>query len=269
MPCLIFFFRLIICAAFMLLYTFSARAQSPERRPPPTAEERQQLKSRMEEEYKAAKSDTARVRLQIQLASLTAPDNFNEGVKLGQEAVTLADKTGHSETIARACLAVAILYFTNNRYDNALEYLNKGLPAAKKTASIPLLQSYHNNLGMMYERKGIYEKALDFFHKSYEALEKMQAPPARRAGALMQIGQVQGRTGKYRESNESYTKALTLAEQLQDWEKVSGIWNNIGNNYNDLGDTARAEEAFAKSREYRERDKKKASSRPNPTSGNN
>ncbi|MCK6690633.1 MAG: tetratricopeptide repeat protein [Thermoanaerobaculia bacterium] len=261
------FYARLIAAALCLLFVFAVSAQSPERRQALTPEEVQKLKTRIAEELKTAKPDTAKVRLQMQLAGLTARDNLNEAIKLGQEGVALAEKTAHVETIARACQTMGNIFLTNNRYDNALEYFNKGLPLAEKTGIAQIQQSYYNNLGVIYDRKGVYEKALDYYRKSYSLIEKLPVPPGRRAVALMQVGQVQSRTGKYRESNESYQKALGFAEQAQDWEKVSGIWFNIGNNYNELSDTQQAEAAFAKSQEYR--DKKKAPSPANSKSANN
>lgn len=252
---------------FCALYAFPIFAQSPERRQAPSQEETQKLKTRIAEELKTATSDTAKVRLRMQLASLTARDNLNEAIKLGQEGVALAEKTGHTETAARACQTMGSIYLTNNRYDNALEYYNKGLPLAEKTGIATIQQSYYNNLGVIYDRRGVYEKALDYYRESYSLLEKMPVPAGRKAGGLMQIGQVQSRTGKYRESIESYRKALGFAEQAQDWEKVSGIWFNIGNNYNNLDDPQQAEAAFAKSQEYR--DKKKVPSPANGKSANN
>jgi tetratricopeptide (TPR) repeat protein len=261
MPSIYQFKRLfcIVIGGFCLL---SARAQAPERRQPPTSEEIQKMKTRIGEDLKKAPSDTAKVRLQMQLAGLTGRENFDEAIKLAKAAITLAEKTEHTETIARSYFGTGNICLTNNRYDDALEYFNKGLTWAEKTGDAQIRQPYYNNLGVIYERKGVYEKALDYFRKSYAALEKLPTPPGRRAGALMQIGQVQSRTGKYRESNESYLKALGFAEQAQ--EKVSGIWYNIGNNHNELGDAVQAEAAFAKSREYRDRGKKKA---PSPTNG--
>jgi len=262
-------FKRLFFAVVCLFCMLPAYAQSPERRQPLSPEEMQKTKTGMEEELKMVRSDTAKVRLQLQLASLISRDNFNEAIKLGLEAVALAEKTGHTESIARAYLSMGTMYLMNNRYDNGLEYLNKGLPWAEKTGIAQLQQSYFNNIGQIYDRKGVYEKALDFYRRSYAILEKQQVPPARRAIGLMQIGQVQSRTGKYRESNESYKKALVLAEQAQDWEKVSGIWFNIGNNYNDLSEPTLAENAFSKSREYRDRDKKKAFPPASSKSANN
>lgn len=261
-------FKCCFFAAVAFFHAGPAAAQAPDRRPAPLSpEETQKMKTRVGEELNAAKSDTARVRLQMQLASLAARDNLNEAIKLGKEGIALAEKTGHTETIARACQTMGNIFLTNNRYDDALEYFNKGLPQAEKTGIAQIQQSYYNNLGVIYDRKGVYEKALDYYRKSYAAMEKLQISPERRAGALMQIGQVQGRTGKFRESNESYQKALGFAEKAKDWEKVSGIWFNIGNNYSELGDTQQAQAAFAKSQEYR--DKKKASSPAKDKSANN
>lgn len=268
MPCF-FQFKQLVLAAICVLCLLSAHAQSPERRQPPTPEEVQKMKTRIGEDLKNAQSDTAKVRLQMQLAGLTARENLDEATKLARTAIALAEKTGHTETIARTYLGGGNIFLTNNRYDDALEYFNKGLLWAEKTGDVQIQQPYYNNLGVICERKGIYEKALDYYHKSYAALEKLPTPPGRRAGALMQIGQVQSRTGKYRESNESYRKALIFAEQAGEWEKVSGIWFNIGNNYNELGDTVQAEAAFTQSREYRDRAKKKAPSPTNSKSAGN
>lgn len=264
-----FLFKRLFFAAVCLGYLLPAYAQSPERRQSPSPEEMQKMKTRIGEELKTVRSDTAKVRLQMQLANMTSRDNFNEAIKLGLEAVALAEKTGHTESIARSYLSMGTMYLANSRYDNALEYFNKGLPLAEKTGITQLQQSYYNNIGLIYDRRGVYEKALEYYRKSYSALEKMQPPPARKAIGLMQIGQILGRTGKYRESTEAYQKALDFAEQAQDWAKVSGIWFNIGNNYESLGEKERAEAAFAQSREFGERDKKKANSPARNKSGSN
>ena len=267
MPFLLYVKRLCFLAA-CLFSLLSLRAQSPERRQAPSPEEVQKIKTQIEEELKTATSDTAKVRLQMQLASLVSRENFNEGLLLAKSAVALAEKTGHTETIARCYFAIGNIYSGNDRYDNALEYFNKGLPLAEKTGKPVLQEGYYKSLAQIYFNRGVYEKALDFYQKSFGALKKMQAPPARKATTLAQIGNVFYNTQKHREAINTFKQALGFAEQAQDWRLAGSMWQNIGNNYSALGEKEAAEQAQSKAQELWDRDKKKVSSPANNKSGN-
>lgn len=238
-------------------------------RQPPSPEEQRQMKLRLQEDLKTAGSDTARVRLKMQIAGLTAPESFSEALTLAKEAQALAEKTGHPETIVRARFGMASLYLRNNRFDDALQHLNEGLPLAEKLGSDQLLEGFHNQLGRIYLERGMYEKALLHYQKSSDALEKTSAPPTRKAGVLNQIGMILHKSGKHRDAAGYLEKAGTLAEQARVWDMADGIWNNLANCHDALNEPQEAEAARAKSRACTERSKKKVLAQPPSKPGNN
>ncbi|MBK8920585.1 MAG: tetratricopeptide repeat protein [Saprospirales bacterium] len=260
----------IAAAMICLSGCIALSAQTPEQsRQTPPGGNIQKRKAQIEAALQAAGTDTARVRLRLQLAGIVSQENPADGIALAREAAALAEKTGHTETIARSYFGVGNLYLRDNRQDQALEWLNKGLPLATKTGKPDLQEACYKSLAHIYFNQGVYEKSLEYYREALALLEKMQAMPVRKAVALIQIGHLLSRTGKTREAIESYQKALGNLEQAQDWGKMGHTWRSIGDNYRILGETERTEQAYAKSQEYLERDKKKASSPASRRSANN
>ena len=269
MPTCYPFFYAFLLATCLLFCPLLLPAQAPGPRQPPTAEELRQMKTRLETDLKNAGSDTARVRLKMQLAGLISADTPNGAFDMAREALALAEKTGHTETVARSHFGLGNLYLRNNRPEQALEQFNRGLPLAEKTARPDLQEAYYKSLAQIYFDRGVYEKSLDYYRKSLSMLEKMQAPPLRQATTLIQIGNLLERTGKNREAVETFKKALGGLEQARDWGKAGAVWRSIGNCYQALGDTGQAEQAYAKARAYQDDDKKKAPFPANGRPGNN
>ncbi len=254
---------------FLVGLTISLNAQGVGPRKPPTPEEQRQMKTKVEEELKNATADTTRARLKMQIAGMTMQDNVAEALQLAKDALALAEKTNHPETIARANFGVANIYVRSNRYDDALQYLNDGLPMAEKLGNPDLLSGFYNHLGSIYFERGVYEKALLYYRKNLAALEKTPAPPTRKAGVLNQIGMLLHRTGKHREAIESLQKAGVMAEQAQMWDMATGIWTNVSNCHESLNEPGEAEAARAKAKACQDRNKKKAPAPTTTKSGSN
>lgn len=259
----------LITAMLWLGWAVTLNAQMLGPRQPPSPEEQRRMRTRAEEELQNAGSDTARVRLKMQIAGLTAPENFAEALTLAKDALALAEKTKHPETIARARFGLANIYQRNNRLDDALQHLNEGLPLAEKLGIAQVLEGYHNQLGRIYLERGMYEKALLHYQKSLEGLEKTSAPPFRKAGVLNQIGMILLNSGKHREAAGFLEQAGALAEHARAWDMADGIWNNLANCHDALNEPREAEDAREKSRACAEYNKKKALAHPPKKSGNN
>ena len=263
------FFPHLLCLIIGVCLGFSLQAQVLGLRQPPSPEQQRQMKIRLQEELKNADSDTLRVRLKMQIAGLTVQGNTTEALQLAKEALALAEKTNHTETIARAYFGAANIQMRSNRYDDALQYLNDGLPAAEKLENPDLLSNYYNQFGQIYQERGVYEKALAYYRKANDALQKTAAPPIRKAGVLNQIGMILHKTGKHRDAASYLEKAGTMAEQARIWDMADGIWNNLANCHDALNEPQEAEAARAKSRACVEQNKKKAMAPASIKSGSN
>lgn len=259
----------LFCLITGIFGAFALQAQPVGARQPPSPEQQRQLKTEAQEALAKATSDTARVRLKMQIAGLTAQDDFPGALQLAKEALTLAEKTKHPETIVRSNFGVANMYIRANRYDDALQYLTDGLPAAEKLGNADLLSAYYSQLGRIYHERGVYEKSLLYYRKTLDALEKIQAPPSQKAGVLNQIGMLLQKTGKHREALDPLQKAAALAEQAQIWDMAAGGWTSVANCHDALSQPEDAEAARAKAKACQDRNKKKATAQAMIKSGNN
>ena len=112
----------------------------------------------------------------------------------------------------------------------------------------------YNNIGLVYDSQGDFDKALEFHFKALEIREKSlgkEHPDT--AGSYNNIGVVYKSQGNYDKALEYYFKALEIWEILlgKEHPDTATSYNNIGNVYNSQGDFDKALEYHFKALEIR------------------
>lgn len=120
---------------------------------------------------------------------------------------------------------IAISYGSQNAYEKAIEYAEKGLTVVRKENDIAA--SLNGSIGVAYYSMGENEKALPYLDKALDLAIK--ANDKEEEGAtLMSIGAYYGRQGKYVEAQEYFIKALSIYESIGNKEKCAQLYGNIG-----------------------------------------
>ncbi|HYG53558.1 MAG TPA: tetratricopeptide repeat protein [Flavobacteriales bacterium] len=104
----------------------------------------------------------------------------------------------------------------------------------------------YNNLGLIYEDRGEFAKAIDCQMKGLK-IEETIGDKKSIAMSLNNIGVIYQYMHNYTVALKFHQQSLKLREEIRDTVGISASYNNIGNNYIYIGDSARTKNpAFAK-----------------------
>ncbi len=121
---------------------------------------------------------------------------------------------------------LAMLHYQNFP-DKAAVYAGEALALSEKLKFEDGIAITTNILGVVYDQKSDYPRALEYYRKSLKA----KAAIKDRTGeedTYANIGVVYGKQGQYTEAMDYQLKALAIAKSIRDQYGTAGIYNNIG-----------------------------------------
>lgn len=144
--------------------------------------------------------------------------------------------------IAIRYFSIAKIYYSKANYDKALEYAEAAVKISEESSeennNSP---DFYHLIGVIYNAKGDYTKALKYEEKSLEEENGSYA--------YTTIGLIYSNIGDYDKALVTYENALLAAknESGEDSPTIASIYNNIGVVYVDMGKLNDALEYFEKS----------------------
>ena len=176
---------------------------------------------------------------------------FEEGTRLGREAIRIAERLDHPYSLVMACWGLGWLHNVRGEVDAAITPLERALAVATRWECVVWFPNVWEQLGYAYARAHRIEEGLELLEraiKTYEAagrhpltmhlgeayilagrfsgaaehaermLVRSRAGGERRMEALalhvLAAAQMQGDPAHVEQSRETYRQALTLAEKL-------------------------------------------------------
>ncbi|TAG93058.1 MAG: tetratricopeptide repeat protein, partial [Bacteroidetes bacterium] len=103
-----------------------------------------------------------------------------------------------------------------------------------------------NEIGTIYKSQGEYQKALEYYQKSYQTNYQIGNKQGL-AHVLANFGSVYANKKEYKTALEYYQQTLKMFEQIGDRKQTAITLNNIGNIYTKKGDYTKALEYYKKS----------------------
>ncbi len=211
---------------------------------------------------KSAKSDTDKVKALVDISKELEDENkFDSAIIYGNNAEVLAEKlAGYSiEAIARAgehgmqrALAfIGIAYNSKGNYTKAVEYLLRSIKILEKENDKTLLATNLNGIGNVYIDLGDYTTAMDDYRKSLKIAEEIKDTEIE-SNALGNIGLIYGYYGDYSSALDYYLRGLKIAEKIGNKPSIAADLSNIGTVYFAQKDTVKTIEYFNKSIEIYE-----------------
>lgn len=150
--------------------------------------------------------------------------------KLNRESKRLKDES--AEALSNNFTGICKIY--NGDYDSALAYLNQSLrlrlKANKNTRAICDLYS---NIGVCYDYKGDFPKAIDSYLKSLSIAERTSDTSAQ-AKLNNNIGAVYYQQHEYKKALDYFLNALKMREALNEVSGIATCCLNISNCYDNL-----------------------------------
>lgn len=183
---------------------------------------------------KNTKEDTLKATILLEISMLYYNYNYIRAMEYAQQAREYAVKSNSKETEAKADRVMGNLFTAMSDYKNAAKHNFSALmfyEAAQDTLGIV---SMHNNLGVVYDRLGEFDKALTHYFKARDLYNQLQ-PQQQQAFGLPSlynnIANIYQTRGDYKSALQYYRKALILALETHN-RSVQGVaYNNLGKLY--------------------------------------
>jgi signal transduction histidine kinase len=191
---------------------------------------------RSEASAKRLKNDTLQIKVLNLLGDVYSDKGDNpKALKLYQEAVYLADKTGSKEMQARIIKNIGVLYVSWQKLPEALKHYDSALRMAQEIKNLGLEADCKNNMGVVYEIGEDYPKAISLYNEALEFYTRINKKESM-AMVLSNLAIAYKYSGQLSKSIEYNKKALALAEEMQDKWKQAATMNNIGSAYLKMGE---------------------------------
>lgn len=190
--------------------------------------------------------DTIRVEALVYLTNEIYATNSEQSFKYASEALEISKSLNYKRGISRSSHMIGLYYQRKSDYDKALEYYFASMEIYKKLNSKKSLSSLYNNIGNIYRNLADYPKALEFIEKSIAIKEEL-GNKAGISNGYNNIGGVYDEWGNFSKALEYYKKSLQIAEQMDNWKLISRCQNNIGILFYEMKEYDKALEYFKKS----------------------
>ncbi|MBI2279298.1 MAG: tetratricopeptide repeat protein [Bacteroidetes bacterium] len=126
-----------------------------------------------------------------------------------------------------ALSSIALVYWEQGNYSQALEMYYQNLFVSKKENDTLQIARAITNIGSVYFDQGLNEKALEKYMEAYQlaiALNNVFGQSL----LLNNIGSVYHQQKRYDEAYHNFNKSLQISQQIEDLEGVSICYSNIG-----------------------------------------
>ena len=200
-------------------------------------------------EIENAQDDKSKVDAIIELANTYRGVDYDEQIRLAEEAKRVCESIGYEEGLAEAYKCLGIAYSDQQIYVEATLNYNESLRLFEDLGDKRGAASILNNLGAIYNYQDDDEKALELYLRSL-GIGKEIGDKTRILTASLNIGLIyQKKEATWDRALEYYFIALPLAEELNYSDGIGTTCVNIGEVYLKMGKDSLALQYFQKSRE--------------------
>src|SRR6185436_11017794 len=189
---------------------------------------------------KKANEDTNKVKILNALAEKLSTNKPDTSILLCKEAIELSEKLHWLLGVGKSNHYLGWAYYIKADYMKALdcdlkaidifEKLEKESPQISRDYILACKSATLGNMGVVYDDKGDYLKALDYYFYSLKVAQQI-GDKDREQTQYGNIGMIYKRQGDCSKALDYYFKALRIAEDLANKKAIAINLNNIGNIY--------------------------------------
>lgn len=153
-----------------------------------------------------------------------------ESVQIGLRALTAA-QTEHSKGNEGVALGnLGIVYQRQGRWDEALDCYKQSLVVFRELGDRKKEGNVLNNLGVAYRNQGHWDEAIDFYEQDLAICRELGDQHGE-GQTLNNLGIVHHLQGRWDEAIDCYEKSLVIRRALKDQRGEGMTLNNLGNTY--------------------------------------
>ncbi|MBN4071025.1 tetratricopeptide repeat protein [Crocinitomix catalasitica] len=149
-------------------------------------------------------------------------------------AVTKKEKLFYLKSRGSALNVIGIYYERRGSYDKAISYYNRSLKVRKRIGDKEGVANCLNNIGIIYRNQGDFASAIYYYTRSL-AIQEELGDKKGIAACLGNIGLIYKAQGDYAKAIDYCTGCLTIGEEIGDKRIISTSLNNIAIIYLEYG----------------------------------
>lgn len=138
---------------------------------------------------------------------------------------------------------IGLLYMAKSEYNVSIDYLYKALELVEKIQNEKQRFQIMLNLSMANQRLGKYAEATKWLVKTQDFAIKIKSDHDL-ARCYLEFGIIKRKQGLFNSSIEYYKKALSKYQTINNETGILGALNNIGTNYEKLGENKKALDSY-------------------------
>ena len=141
---------------------------------------------------------------------------------------------------------LGLLYQAKGEWDRAIAYYERGLALKEKMGDEYGMAPTFHDLGLVYQYKGKLDKAIEYHERSLAIVEKI-GDTYGMSRIFNSLGGVYQAKGEWDRAIEYYERSLAILEEVGDEHGMAGTFNNLGSVYQAKGEWDWAIEYYERS----------------------
>lgn len=165
---------------------------------------------------------------------LLSGGHYRDAQAMHQHVLAAARQHGDRPGQAVTLNNLGVVYQRTGEFQRAVDHHRRALVLIQDLGDRPGQAQTLSNLGLAYERMGRYEQATGHLHQAL-ALYRELGDRYGQADVLVNLGVVDGRRGRYQRARDHFSQVLTVYRDLGDRVGQARVLNNLGVVYQRLG----------------------------------
>ncbi|WP_373513701.1 tetratricopeptide repeat protein [Persicitalea sp.] len=163
--------------------------------------------------------------------ALNGLGRHNEAMKVAEAALKKAQEDTMSRDLATGHFSIATTALYQGDYGKAIANYQQAAKYTKAAGLLQNLSSINQNLGYLYDRQRMYDKAIEYYKKAL-AYDTTDKEDRRSVGVdYLSIANALDNQEKIAESRAYYKKALEYIDPKNDLDFMSTLYGNLSDQY--------------------------------------
>ena len=151
-------------------------------------------------------------------------------------ALKISEEIEDKNIVGAASVNLGEIYLDANKNDSALFYFKKSLNAYANTINIPYPL---REMGQLYEKKGDFNKAIQYFEQSYQMAEKFDSR-LDMTQSLLALGETYIKKGDFKSGLNSFQKSESISQSIPAYKELNSAYAGMALIYAKMGDYNKA-----------------------------
>jgi len=177
--------------------------------------------------YQQTKQDSVKIKALISLGDLYDFSKLDSALIYYQKALSLSKKNGYKKLTALSLYYMGVAYQEKSEYKKAMDNFISSVKLYEDIGNKKGMAFSYNNMGIVNIINGNKDKAKEYFFKSLKLSEDIKNNKGI-ANAYANIGVFFEEQGNYEKAKEYYAKALDIYLEIKDIRRVGYLYNNLG-----------------------------------------